>query len=394
MNQHLMYRKLLALGDLSLYSLQKLLGCLSLKIVTFDKDDTDSKEDKAAKAISTVLAKNPNKVKKLFSKLNTASSKLNVIYQNLNDNVFNEKIEAEFLDTSSLTKILLQIETYPVSYPINRTDVTCKGQYHSSRLKKNCCCVDQSCESSSECLHPNCGSDDRDCSKINYVCCYECRLCMKCTLVILGVLTWHELVGKIVGGERIAVCDILLLRLSISIIKSFRNFIFHSTPDECRAIDNGTISDSKISQYCKSWVDIQDHFQFAIEQVLIYLKSEDEYLTHTEMKQHMEYMRSVTTATRHSDLDAYTKNTTKYWLVEQFSLNKMAKTSLKIVVEFKLKKYINFSLKNSKPFYDSFQKGMREYFDTEIGTDTVTARLVRVINGENLREKKKNIFPT
>ena len=66
---HLMHRKLLALGSLAQYSLQRLLGCLSLKSETFNKDDTDSKEDKAAKAISEVLSKNAKKMKKTFKPL-------------------------------------------------------------------------------------------------------------------------------------------------------------------------------------------------------------------------------------------------------------------------------------------------------------------------------------
>ena len=268
----------------------------------------------------------------------------------------------------------MQIKTYPVSYPTNRKGIACSGQDHSSRPKENCCCVDQRhlcskcdkekcngqcCERTSECLHPcqhpNCGSDKRDCSNINYVCCDSCGLCLKCTLVNLNLSSVHELVGKIVSGERIEVCNMLLLRLSISFIEIFRNLMSHLTTERCKAIDNGAFSDSKIPQFCKSWVDIQELFQFAIQQILDYLKSEDEDFKDAELNQHMEFMRKVTTATRHTDLDIYTNEITKYLILEQFSLKKMAeqihylkdqivnltspaKKSLKLNVEFDFKK--------------------------------------------------------
>ena len=407
---HLMYRKLLALGSLGQYSLQRLLCCLSLKSVTFDKDDTDTKDDTAAKAISAVLAKNANKVKTL-SNLFTAPSTINVIYQDLYSNVFKEKIAAAFLDTSSLADLLLKIDTYPVSYPINRKSVACSG--HASSAIENCCssCADQKhlcskcnknrctgrcCENNSYCSHSclKCGTDAHDCLNMKYVCCDLCRLCMKCTLVNLNLNSWHELVGKIVGGERIAVCDMLLLRLSISLIKSFRNFMSHLTTEECRAIDNGTFKDSKFPQFCKSWVDIQGLFQFAIQQILDYLKSEDEGFEYVEMNQHKEFMREVTTATKHTDIDIYTNAITNYLILEQFSLKdiaykidnltyyltSLAQKSLKLLFKFDFKR-IQTSECNLEEFekYDEIiRKAAKDYFDTEIGTNSFTAILVGV----------------
>ena len=185
-----MHRKLLALGSLAQYSLQRLLCCLSLKSVTFDEDDTDTKDDKAAKAISEVIAKNAKKVNKL-SNLFTDPSTINVIYQDFDNEVFNEKIAATLLDTPSLADLLLKIGTYPVSYPINRTSVACSG--HASSAIENFCssCADQKhlcskcnyerckghcCENNSKCSHPcvTCGTDAHDCLNMKFVCCDLC----------------------------------------------------------------------------------------------------------------------------------------------------------------------------------------------------------------------------
>ena len=401
---HLMHRKLLALGSLAQYSLRRLLCCLSLKSVNRSHYGTGTKDDKAAKAISEVLSKNAKKLRKFFF---TNPSIINVIYQNFDNEVFNEKIPAASLDTSPLADLLLKIGTYPVSYPINRTSVACSG--HASSAIENCCssctgqkhlcikckkekCKSQCCENNSYCSHPcvTCGTDAHDCLNMKYVCCDSCCLCMKCTLVNLNLTSWHELVGKIVGGERIAVCDMLLLRLSISLIKSFRNFMSHLTEEECRAIDNGTFNDSKFPQFCKSWVDIQGLFQFAIQQILDYLKSEDEGFEYAEMNQHMEFMRKVTTATKHTDIDIYTNAITNYLESEQFPLKDIAykidnltyhltspaQKSLKFLVEFDFKKIIKFKLEDFEKYDAIFKEATGDYFDTEIGTDSVTARLV------------------
>ena len=168
----------------------------------------------------------------------------------------------------------------------------------------------------------------------------------------------------------------------------------HLTTGECKAIDNGTFSDSKIPQFCKSWVDIQELFQFAIQQILNYLKSEDEDFKHMELNQHMEFMRKVTTATKHTDIDIYTNTITKYLVLEQFSLKDIIayeidnlkdhltspkKNSLKIRFEFDFKTIIElFDFEDFEKHNKIFKKATGDYFDTEIGTNSVTAMLEEI----------------
>ena len=393
---HLMHYKLIALGSLAQFSLQRLLRCLSLKSVTINKDDNDTKDDKAGKAISKVLTlANKNKVKKL-SNLFTETSNTEVIYKDFKKNALNEKINAALLDTSSLADILLKIDTFEVSYPINRKSVPCSG--HTSRL--NCCssCVNQKhlcgkckqercnnkcCENNSICSHPcvTCGTDAHDCLNNNYVCCNSCRLCMKCTLAKLTLSNWHDLVEKLINGELINVCNTLLLRISISIIKSFRNLTSHLTTEKCKAMDNGSFTDSKIPKFCKSWVSTQNVYEFAIVHVLNYLKSEDTDFTYMEFTKQMEYIRNVTTATNHTYLHVFKDAINKYLELENIFNNKpnnikVSEKSIKVVVGFELGKTIKFNLQDFEEYDKIFKKATESYFQNKTGKSYVTGKLV------------------
>ena len=290
-NFHVYHRKLLALGSLAQYSLQRLLCCLSLNLYldstpfkNQDDEDTfnkETKDNKEALAISKIFSQNKDKVKRL-SNLFTERVNVELIYKDFANEVFNDKIEASLLDTSALAEILLGIKSFPVSYQTNRKEFTCKSGTHTTAT--NCCskCVDPNhccskcnrkkcngkcCESNSTCSHPckNCTQDSFDCLNFKYVCCKTCGLCTKCVLKKYKLTHWHELLEKLVNGEQITVCKIFLLRLSISIIRNFRNLMSHLTTEKCTQMNNGTFNDSKVPSFCTSWEKLRDVFKFAIK---------------------------------------------------------------------------------------------------------------------------------
>ena len=218
---HLMHRKLLALGSLAQYSLQKLICHMSLEIVKSEKDDKDSFNEYAAKAVSEVLSrdvKNLGKITKSFTEPNSKG----VIFRPPDYKDVNEKVYAEHLDTSALVGLLLKVKNYPVSYPKNRASVACQG-YDSIHANHADCC------------QPSCQFLCKNCVNVNCVCCETCRMCMKCILKHHGLKDWQELIVKLVlDEERIDVCSMLLLRLSILLIKLFRNFMCHLTAERRR----------------------------------------------------------------------------------------------------------------------------------------------------------------
>ena len=369
---HLMHRKLLALGSLAQYSLQRLLYCLSLESTTVNKDDGDSLNDHAAKAVSDVLSRNLRQLKNIsFSD----PSKKGVIYKTSEDKDLNEKIHAEFLDTPALVGLLLRIKTYPVSYPKNRASVTCSKHGSSGQVNVQKC-SQQPCQFMC----------DGYCANTTYICCEEetCRMCLNCTLENLDLKDWQELVKKLVLDEqRIGnVCQMLLLRLSIVLIKIFRNFMCHLTTERCKEIDKGIINkDIKIPSFCRSWSNIQDVFQFAIEQVLGYLKWKyQEFFSNREFDQQMEFMRNITTATQQTNLDKYDRKIHAYLKLEQFRLeHSLAPTnkSIKVLVKFEFKdSFKEFDLTQSDKFDEAFKNATESYFQAiQIGTNNVTAQL-------------------
>ena len=428
MNQHdfhVYHRKLLALGSLAQYSLQRFLCCLSLKSMTFiDQADEDAfnketKENKEALAISKVFSQNKDKVKKL-SNLFTERVNVELIYKNFANEVLNDKIDATLLDTSALAEILLGIKSFPVSYQTNRKEFTCKSGTHTTDT--NCCpacvgpnhccskckkerCKGKCCESNSTCSHPckNCTQDTLECLNFRYVCCKTCGVCMKCVLKKYKLTHWHELLQKLVNGELITVCEIFLLRLSISIIRNFRNLMSHLTTEKCTQMDNGTFTDSKIPSFCTSWEKLRDVFKFSIKNLLNYLVSE-KTIEDMEFREHNEYLREVTiSAKRHTDLDIYRNRINRYLELEQFSINRieekmdnininlksvaenqksLAEKSLKVDVKYKSKVPIEFDLEDCTEenqenpickLIEEFTKTVIRYFITQVSVIFVGA---------------------
>ena len=346
-NYHIYQRKLYALGSIAQLSLQRLLCCLSLKNVTFkDKADEDlfnkeSKEDQEAIAIGKVFSLNKDKVKKL-SNLFTERTNVDLIYKDFPNRVLSETIDASLLDTSSLAQILLEIKTYPVSHQYYHKGLTCTSC--KSKTSLTCCtkckdsnhpclkcgkerCKGSCCETNSFCSHAcsNCETLTSDCLdsfNSKYVCCQTCGLCMKCVLDINKLTCWQDIIEKLVDGQKIGLCDIFLLRLSISIIRDFRNLMSHLTTAKCEQMDNGTFTDSKVPEFCKTWDKITKVFQFAVKNVFDYLLKE-KAITQRNMTKHLVCLRAIIVATGHDDLDVYANRINKYLEIEQFSLNRI-----------------------------------------------------------------------
>ena len=91
-------------------------------------------------------------------------------------------------------------------------------------------------------------------------------------------------------------------RFSLILLRIFRNFTNHLTNAECKDIDEGSIEDSEISLFCKSWTDILKTFKFSIEQVLKFLKDKN-IISEKEMKFHKKFMDKTITAKQRSELD-------------------------------------------------------------------------------------------
>ena len=369
---HLMHRKLHALGSLAQYAVQRLLCCLSIKCVLFDINDTSKKSEKEAKAISEVLSKQLDDVTKISNFFTDPNLKSKIF--NEKDNKINALVDAELLDIPSVVSLLMKVKSYPASYPKNRASIACSGN-HSSTLSLNIAKCQQPC-------HFMCGDS---CVNMKYVCCDSCKICLKCLLTDLKLKNWHELIFKLVQGERLGdICEMLLVRLSVILIKVFRNFISHLTPGKCQEINSGIISEPQLSEFCKSWSDMQNVFEFAIEQILKYLKNEDEDFSHRDMAKHMEFMRFVTTATWHTDLDIYSEATSKFLQLEKFSFQRVeekieqlsAVKSIKVVVKFNFDKPKEFDLKQSKTYNDIFKTAFESYFDKKTTAPSmVTAKL-------------------
>ena len=352
---------------------------------------------------------------KKLSNLFTERANVELIYKDFDNEVLNDKIEATLLDTSALAEILLEIKSFPVSYQINRKEFNCKSSIHKATKATNCCqacedpnhrcskckkknCDGKCCESNSTCSHPckSCTQDSFDCLNFKYVCCKTCGLCTKCVLKKYKLIHWHELLQKLVNGEQIEVCEIFLLRLSISIVRNFRNLTSHLTTEKCTQMDNGTFTDSKIpSFFCTSWEKLQDVFKFAIKNLLNYLVSE-ETIDLEEFEKNIEYMRKVTTAKGHTDLDIYRNRINRYLELEQFSINRinrieekieninksLAKKSLKVDVEYESKFPIKFNLEDCTEenqenpickLIEEFTKRVISHFGTQVSVIFVGA---------------------
>ena len=288
---HLIYNKLLALCSVGQYSLQKLLFCLSLNKTTIVKDENETNEDKAARAISVVLQAS-NKLIRTYSNLFISENNKQVIYKDFDKGIFNDKIDAFNLDITALVDILLRTDIFKVSQTINLKGITCSSPKHMTRIH-NCC-------------------------------------------------------------------------------------IFCADPKHLRSMCN---KDRCKSQYCeKNSKCTHPLLYFAIEQLLNYLKSEDEGIDYMEMHRHLEFMRIVTTATKHHHLEIYTPTINKYLELEclkkiEEKMNNLTKSHslnlLRIAVEFEfgnsLKRKV-FDLTKSKYYNDIFKKATKDK-DKEQGFD-------------------------
>ena len=133
-----------------------------------------------------------------------------------------------------------------------------------------------------------------DCTNMVKVCCKSCKLCTKCTLESLKLEGCHELITKLVNGEPVGdVCEILLLRLSVILLGIFKNFDNNLTDAECKEIDKGNFMTSRFRMptFCNSWAVIQKTFQFAITQVLDYLK--DKVISEKEFEARVQFIANV-----------------------------------------------------------------------------------------------------
>ena len=199
---------------------------------------------------------------------------------------------------------------------------------------------------------------------------------MNCTLANLSMKDWHELVSKLLNGEQIGhICDIMLLRLAIILIKTFRNFMSHLTTEICLEIDSGIITDPKIPPFCRSWINIQDLFEFAIDQVLRYLRKEDEDFSHMKLESQREFMRNVATAPEYTNLDIYEEKISKFSQLEKFSFNAIERKlasimSIKVKVEFLFDEPTEFDLENSEELNDIFKNAIESHLG-----EGVTAKL-------------------
>ena len=190
---HLHQRQLYALGALAQHALQKLLDCLSLETVRnrslMNASPEDASLEDASEALSKIFSDQKDIVKGL-SNVNTKDNRI-IIYKDHENNVFHDKIDSSRFDTSALVSVLSNIKYFSVSCPSKRME-KCKNDGN----EKKC---------------PN-----------KYSCCEDCNLCMNCTSE--GNL--HELIEKLVCKKKVDyVCKTMVLRLSISIIRMFRNLM-------------------------------------------------------------------------------------------------------------------------------------------------------------------------
>ena len=190
-------------------------------------------------------------------------------------------------------------KTPPVWYPQKDS----RGAWKEKK-KKNCI----SPKISSKCKKSPCQFMCGDCENMIRACCETCNLCTNCALTNLNLKNCHELISKLVNGEQIGdVCEILRLRLSIILLRTFRNFRSHLTNAYFEEIDKVGLTKEirekfDIPPFCNSLASMYSTFKFADEQILDYL-NENNIISEEEITSHKESIDEVVKATRHSDLD-------------------------------------------------------------------------------------------
>ena len=144
-----------------------------------------------------------------------------------------EPYEAIHLDTTGLIKELLNDKNFQISYPKKRVE-KCENKNHPKQ------------STTPKCLPPACKFTCGNCANIVQACCKTCQSCTNCTLKELGIKDWNELYIKLVNGDQINgdICEILLLRFSLILLRIFRNFMSHFTIAKCKDVDERSIKDS------------------------------------------------------------------------------------------------------------------------------------------------------
>ena len=272
---------------------------------------------------------------------------------------------AKFDDTNKVVSQLLKKSD--VSYPKHR-GIKCKnkkdhpGQPIIPRCSPSCIFM--------------CG----DCDNMTKACCKSCELCTKCTLKNLGLIDYHELISKLVNGELVDdVCKILRLRLSVILLRIFRNFTSHLTDAKCKEIDKGDTSkktpdDIDISPFCKCWEDIHNTYKFAIGQVFDYLKGE-KCISENVAKDHNEFMEKVVKARQHSELDEYDSMMEKLNRLGKYVENIVKLKSIKVRVKFILFDDFEFDLEDSDEFEQRFKNAIESCLNKK-DSSKITTKLV------------------
>ena len=317
---HLEQYRLLAFGSLSQILLYDLLNYLSVKV-----SGIQSKEE----ALSYVLSTNKEKLKELFK--NGSES----IYDKYPDQI-KRKVDAASFDTSAFISILSGMSEFDISKPSVRK-VKCSTSGHIEK----CCSACHNVKHHFKCNKPNCDKScwDRDdpcqfcktkalnCLLDTFVCCKECKSCLNCFQSSKNI---DSLIQELLelDEEQIKVttkaCPTFLLRLSVELIRQFRNFMSHANMNRRKQMTNGTFKDNSLPSCCTSWVMVHEVFKFAINYVLLYLKLNDK-LPPSYFREQKDFLRNVSVARSLEELNRFTNNIDNYVAVEKIDMKEMSR---------------------------------------------------------------------
>ena len=389
---HLHQRQLYALGALAQYALQKLLDCLSLETVrnrslmNASPEDASledaSPEDASLKDASEALSKIFSDQKDIVKGLSNVNNKDNriIIYKDHENNVFHDKIDSSRFDTSALVSVLSNIKYFSVSCPSKRME-KCKNDGNENHANK--CCTDCSEQKDTYRCKKKCPN--------KYSCCEGCNLCMNCTSE--GNL--HELIEKLVCEKKIDdVCQIMVLRLSIDIIRKFRNLMSHLTHTRYKDMESGNFAHHDVPSFFKSWVNLRKLFQFALDQVLDYIVLKDKDFTESNKLQIVYDAAQICETTKHADLDAHTSDIDAYLKLERIenvfdniqkgieNIKDNVKKSLTIAYKFDLNDTnVKIHLKSEKvaDIRSAIEEAMISYLG--VNPDSLKANMVHANKG-------------
>ena len=265
-----------------------------------------------------------------------------------------------FDTTYLIKKILSEVAKNPFLYP-KISKIGCIGQSCDSSGEK-------ACEKNLSCAQFMCAN----CDNMNFACCETCKLCIKCTLKNDSLNDWHQLFKRVKDMPNVNMsgtyCPILVLRLSIILLRIFRNFMSHLTDGKCQKIEEKEIKEYYpcphfIPKFCKSWEDIHKTFKFAIEQVLRYLQNKKS-ITQEEMTFLQKHMKNVIEAKQHSAVfeESIMMEKINTIIGQNKEILSHVKKSIIIDVRFEFDKPTEFSLENSKDYDQGFRNGCEKYF--------------------------------